>query len=225
MSFAKNRIRLALELTKPLVGSVDFFTGVSPEMPVGRAVQFELGLFNNGALDDLAQLTSVRLEVKELLSAGVIDKSKAPVMVAVVSAVDFTQVTQGQWEAGTGQHVTVAFAAADTGLTVSATTNRTDYGWVVTGSVGGEDVTLGSGTVTAVADGGLTVVESPEPGDPGYVRLDTYVADMAGTIKQLNAAGATITLVNEDGYGVRLSVSAGSAPELVTEVIAPAVGA
>jgi hypothetical protein len=225
MSFERNRIRLRLELTTPLEDSDDVFRSGPPQMPSGRAVQFELGLFNRGVLDPLASLTSVKLEVKALTAAGIVDVASAALMSATVSAAGFDlTVTQADWDNALKEHVVIGFTQEETGLTVDAATNWRDYKVIVTAQSTGGAVTIGTATLRVVKDGGLTVVTPPPVADPSYVRVDDYLADRQGFVKVENEAGVSFTLRNAEGYGVRFRITAGPQPEVIQETVAPIVG-
>jgi hypothetical protein len=213
-----NRIRVKLDIATALVPSVDFFTGASPLMPCGRAVQFEFGAFNHDEIDTLNAMTSIKLEVRPLTASGVVDLVAGPVMSKTVNAADFNlALTKAAWELGFEWHVKVEFTEAETGLTVDALNYR-DYGAVVTAQTGTGPVTLGVFTLRAVKDGGLTVVTPPPVGDPNYVRADDYLADKNQFIKRINAKGMSIILFNDVGSGIELRPTPGS-NQPVLEVI------
>ena len=68
MSLARNRYRFALEITKAVGAQTgdgtnlfDFFTHASLRVVHARAAQFEIALFNNDLVDNLAGFTAITL--------------------------------------------------------------------------------------------------------------------------------------------------------------------
>ena len=206
----RNRIRVRLDIAKALTPAIDFFTSDSPLMPAGRAAQFEFGVFNHTEIDTLADITSLKLEVKPLTASGVIDLVAAAVMSKTESAAGFNVgLTSAAWELGFDYHVKFDFSEAETGLAVDGLNFR-DYGAAVTAQTSGGPITLGVFTLRAIKDGGLTVVTPPPVGDPNYVRVDDYQADKKQFAKRVNEKGFSIILFNDLGYGVELRATPGT---------------
>lgn len=154
-------------------------------------------------------------EVKDLTASKVIDYAAAPKMLKTASAADFNVgLSKSQWDLGFDYHVKFDFSEVETGLAVDSLNTR-DYGWVVTAQSSSGPLTLGTGLLTVVKDGGLTVLNPPAIGDPSYVRVDDYDADKKGFIKRVNEKGVSILLFNELGHGIELRATPGSSqPEL-----------
>lgn len=171
MNITANRIRFPLDITKALdiQALVDPFSSLTPLMPRARASQFEIALFNNDSLDTLAQFTSLTLEVKALNASGYINPAAAVTLSKTIAAVDFnTLLTRAEWDNDSGNtpwHVLFEFSEAEmTAIpAIAETDNRHNYGIVITGMTASGRVTLGSGIITAVDDGGTGAGAAVQP--------------------------------------------------------------
>lgn len=209
MAFKRNRVRLKLDLTRPLDPAYDVFQkGDLPLVARGRAVRVEVALFNGTTLDPLTEITSIKLEVKALNATGFIDAASAALMSKTVSAASFNLgLTQAQWDNGGDDdaHAVFEFLDTETGLTVLSTTNRTDYGYAITAQTSAGPTTIASGKMRFIQDGGLTVSTPPAIGDPSFVRVDDFLAAMQTVVKLgVNARGASFLLVNDLGYAIQV---------------------
>jgi hypothetical protein len=221
MNFVRNRLRAKLDSTKPVGTVVDAFTGDALRIPRSRALQCEFGLFNNDVLDSLADILSIKVEVKEIVN-GVVQVDAAPLMVKTVAAAQMNALlSQAEWDNGTNQHLKVLFTAEETAL-AAGVTNEKAYWLVVTADSSGGPISLGSGTLWIVNDGGRTSLDAPPPAEPGYVRYDDFLAAIATCIKHINQPGVGITLVNDLGYGIRIYPTPNSQnPTLERDTILP----
>jgi len=222
MSFIRNIVRIGFELTAPLVPSLDKFTNAQPRMSVGREVEFQFAFLYTGALDNLASITSVKVEVKTITN-GITDVASAPVMSHTIGTFN-AGLTQAAWDAGTDQHCVTDFLYTETGLSVDASTNYKDYALIVTAQTSAGPVDIGTAILRCVSTGGLTVLVPPAIGDPNYVRTDDYIADQKGVIRLKNAASVGIILINDQGYGVNIYATPGTTtPKLEIDIVNPAV--
>jgi hypothetical protein len=221
MSFSRNQIWLGFDLQHPEDWALGDRSEIA-QMPAGRSVEFLVALLVGGTVDNLAEFTSLTLEVKPV-TGDLVKPTDAALMSCTVAAVDFnTQLNIGQWNAGTGYHAAFRFAAEATGLTTSATEGYTDYALLVTGQGSAGVVEVGRAKLRVYKSGSLSAPAEPAVGAPAVVRADVFEAAMRQAIKKVNAAGTTFVILNEDGYGVELYITNGPNPELKTRVIDPA---
>jgi hypothetical protein len=164
------RQRLSLEdLPTHTQISLDAFRGI--------AFAVESALFSGSAISDLSGISSVTMLVK----ASREDTESAALMASTVAAADFGNCTLTQWVAGTHQHVTFAFDAAEANLDLQGSTKR--ILWLVFKALfsSGDSVILGRGFLTlheANAEATGTPPENPAPAlsaaeaDARFVRFD-----------------------------------------------------
>jgi hypothetical protein len=203
-NFLRNRIRLALNLNKPLVETLEYVSQRRVKMPRARAVQFEVALFNGGVLAELTPLSSVTLEVKPT-SGGVIDPDESPVMTRSVASASFNaSLTDDQWtndDGSTPYHALFGFNDAETVLDMTnATNNVLAYGWVIFGQTTEGRVTLGVGLLDCTDDGGTgTGLDTPPV--PTYTMSDEEIRALVASrvLLGVNSAGASFTLTSPDG--------------------------
>jgi len=206
MSIGANRIRIALEITNALNTAqlVDAISSLTPLVPRARAVQFECALFNNGKLDGLALLTSITLEIKDTNASGFIDPNGTIRVSKTIAAVNFNPtLTQDQWDNDDGAkpyHFIVSFSEAEmTAIpAIGAADNKKNYGMTIVGLTASGRVTLGSGLVTAIDDGG-TGAGATIPPAVAYTMTDQEI--QAGLATKLNAGDnpAGTFLILRDG--------------------------
>lgn len=211
---AANRIRLALEHTRANFPTqqMDAFTGATPRAPHGRNWDIEVGLFNFEALRTSigVDFTSLTFELKAAVNE-VINVSSSVLISATVSAVDFnTGLTAEQWEADSGApsyHARFQFTDSQTGALTTAgyTDNELVFGWSITGLTSTGRVTVGSGLLIVVRDGGTGVGAGTAP-TPSYTISDQEI--LAGLESKVNlgenANGASIILRTDTGRGIVL---------------------
>lgn len=226
--FTRNRIRIGLELTKPYVYSIDKFRRANPIMHRARASKWEFALLTDGVVESLSTVTELRLEIKPLDAAGVIDITADPEILKVVSAVDMNAaLTQGEWDNDDGStpwHVAIDVSEAETALDMTgAVLNKVGYGFVVTGMTSQGIVTFGTGIVEVLDDGGRTTANGPDVNAELYPTLDEFNAAMATKITAgVNEPGVGFTLTNADGWGIRFTLSEGANPAPKFVIVAPA---
>lgn len=202
-AFDRNRIRIALDVAKPF-GAIDkpaildFFTGAQPKIPHARAVQFEIAIFNDGVLDNLSGLTSLRIEFKNVDANGVIDAPGAA-QLDDSTGVFNTLLTANEWENDNGEtsgksyHAIFLFTQDQmAGLSMSgAVENEKTFGLVFSGvGAGGGRVDCGVGLVKLVQSGATGVSSGVAP-QPTYTFSDQEIeAKNAGKLNAgINAAG------------------------------------
>jgi hypothetical protein len=237
VSFSSNRIRLALELTRPNVpeDQLDSFTSAAPRAPFGRDWGIEVGLFNKGAL--LASLQtdfqSLAFELKATTAAGVIDSDSAAIFTVVVSAVSFnSDLTDDQWQNDQGDpsyHAIFTLTDVQTGaLDMNGAVNNVKvFGWVITAiNSTGRRVTVGSGLLNVIKDGGTGAGAGVAP-VASYTFSDQELAAMIAA--KLNAgendAGVDFTLRDRggSGWGLRVFVEMEDGRPVLRQVEVPPI--
>lgn len=160
MPILRHRIRVAADISQ-FTPPVDVITNETPALWKGTDVQFELAIFDNGALQTPDNLTSLTLELRAALPNGQApDAGDAPVLAQTIdSATINTALLLADWNAGTDQHVLIAFTGLETNFTAG------DY-WLsvyaVTDDVPGQTITLVAGALTVSEDGaGLSSAPTP----------------------------------------------------------------
>ena len=206
---------MALAVTTPfeVAGGVqsilDKFTDAAPLIPHARAVQFEIALFQGQVLDAATGLTSMTLEMKNVVN-NVIDTG-APVLSKTVEAAAFNgQLTQGDWDSDQGQYALFSFTEGDTNLDMTgAVANRKTFGRVVSGLGPEGRVDCASGLVQMVKSG-ATGLGAGAPPVPTYTFTDQDILAMANDKLKLgiNRKGASFVLpaINDPTKGLMLYV-------------------
>lgn len=157
----------------------DVPTSVQLSLDAFRGLPFavECALFESAAISTLTGITSITM----LAKASREDTESAALMASTVAAADFETCTLSQWVAGTSQHVTFEFTAAEANLDLSGSTKRVL--WLVFKALlsSGDSVILGRGFLTlheVNADATGTPPENPAPAlsaaeaDARFVRFD-----------------------------------------------------
>lgn len=206
MNIAANRIRFALDITRALdiQALVDPFSSLTPLMPRARASQFEVALFNNDQLDTLAQFTSLTLEVKDINASGYINPAGTIRLSKVINSGDFNALlTRPEWDNDSGNtpwHVRFQFTEAEmTALpAIAAADNRQSYGIVITGMTASGRVTLGSGLIIAVDDGGTGAGAAVQP-SVSYTFSDQEIQAGLATKVNLGENPAGTSIILRDG--------------------------
>jgi len=205
MTFARNRIRLRLNTLTPLKETSDYVTGSRPKFPRARALSVECAIYSGDTLLALTGITSMVMEVKVLTSSGVIDSSQANVMSKTVSSASFNaNLTSNEFEeddSATPYHCAFEFSPAEATLTMtSAVKNELRHGFVITAITAAGRVTVGTGYLICVEEGGsgAGVVVAPEP---TYTYTDDEIQAMVAGRVALgeNPAGAATIWVSKDG--------------------------
>lgn len=166
MAYTRQTIRLAVDLGQPSgVVSVD---GQSPWFWRNNDVALELAFFSAGALVDVSGLASLSLKIKEIN-----DITGTPL--ANITATGFNAaLTQAQWDAGTGQHITATLSKEQTSL---ALVGLESYFHLVMSALStdepAKEVTLGVATLLIVEDGRAGTVADPVPADQYYTREES----------------------------------------------------
>jgi hypothetical protein len=166
MAYTRQTIRLAVDLGQPSgVVSVD---GQSPWFWRNNDVALELAFFSAGALIDVSGLASLSLKIKELD-----DITGTPL--ASITATGFNaSLTQAQWDAGTGQHITATLTKEQTSL---ALVGLESYFHLVMSALStdepAKEITLGVATLLIVEDGRSGTMADPVPADQYYTREES----------------------------------------------------
>jgi hypothetical protein len=214
-TFGRNRIRLALELTKPLAQNaiIDKWSNERARIPHGRAVQFEIGLFDNGVLAVLTSLTALTLEIKSATN-DVID-TDAPKLSRTVNSAAFNNGLQAdQWENDQGSpSYHAVFEFLDTEIAAldmaGAVNNEKTFGLVITGLTANGRVSCGTGLITLAKDGGTGAGSGVAP-LPAYTysnqEIDAKVAAKLEAGENDDGVGYTLFDKNGSGKGIRFWV-------------------
>lgn len=234
-AIAANRIRLALELTKSNFPSdqMDAFTSATPRGPFGRIWDFELGLFNKGVLDPLTSIQSITLEIKATGTNGLIDPDAAVLLSRTVASGTFnTALTADQWANDQGTpsyHAKIQFLDTETAtLSMTGTVENVKlFGFVVTAVTAAGRISLGSGLLAVIKDGGTGAGAGNAP-LAAYTFSDQELLAMLGSKLNIgeNAAGVDFVLrdVGGSGWGLRFFVEMeGGVPVLRQTMVPPIV--
>jgi len=207
-----NRIKLGLELTRPLeVAAIrNVFTGATPRIGHGRAVQFEAGLFNNGVLlAGLADILSLTLEVKSW-TGGAIDTGAALLSQTIAAGAFNAALTADEWSQDSGAtpyHAKFVFLDTEIGALVmtGAVANEKAFGLVITGLTAKGRIPCGSGPLVVVQDGGTGAGGGVAP-VASYTFSDQEILAMVNDrVKAgVNPFGASYTLpaINDATKGI-----------------------
>lgn len=209
LNLRANRVRLALEFTKANFPNqqMDAAHGGTPRAPHGRVWDVEVAIFNAGSLLTSigAVFTSLTFELKAAAN-GIIDAASATLLSATVNAANFnTALTAADWSSDSGFHAAFQFTDTQTATLnmTAAVSNELQFGWVVTGLTSTGRVTVGSGLVTVVKDGGTGAGGGSAP-VPTYTISDQEI--LAGLASKVslgeNPAGAVIILRTQTGRGL-----------------------
>jgi hypothetical protein len=209
-----NRLRLALELTTSNFPEeqMDAFTSRTPRAPHGRIWDFELGIFNKGVLDPLTAFQSITIEVKSATN-GVIDAAGA-VLLSRTTGVFNAALTEDQWANDQGSpsyHAKIQFLDTETATLdmTDDTENLKIFGFVVTAVTASGRITIGSGLIIVVKDGGTGAGSGIAP-VAAYTFSDQELQGMLAS--KLNAGendagiGFTLRDVAGSGWGLRFYV-------------------
>jgi len=210
MTLTRNRIRLKLDTSKPLEQTYDFLSNLNCRLPRARATQVEVALYSGATLLALTGITTMVMEVKPVTSAGVIDSSKPNSMSKTVASAAFNAgLTDSEWTNDSGAtpyHCVFEFTAAETTLTMTGVVNNElKFGWVITAITPAGRITLGTGILVCVEEGG-SGAGVPELPVPTYTYTDEEINAMIAAKVQFgeNPAGAAMILVSKDGTKKRI---------------------
>jgi hypothetical protein len=167
MSLKYQRIRLALETSKPLdVDSLlDLRTNLRARFGYNRALAFEVAVVDDKTItDDIADISVITMVVKKLTAAGVIDPTASSLLEKSV-AVTNTNLTQDQWtndQGATPWHAVFQFNDSETAISMTGeSNNELLLGIVFTGLTTAGRVPLASGLITCVNDGAVITGGTP----------------------------------------------------------------
>src|SRR5437868_1627239 len=112
VQYIKDRIRVAIDVTKKGQPLVDLITGAAMKFWRGEAVQFELAFFYGDDLIDVSGWSSMTLDVRDFATRSGLDFMSATIGAAQFNAA----LTVEQWEAGEAAHVIIPFSGSLTAL-------------------------------------------------------------------------------------------------------------
>jgi hypothetical protein len=227
-----NRIRLALEHTKANFPEqqVDAFTSKTPRAPHGRIWDFEIGLFNKSVLDPLTGLQSITVEIKTA-TGGVIDAGSASLL-SKTTGVFNAALTADQWANDQGvpsYHAKLTFTDLESGALdmAGSVENTKTFGFAVTALTPAGRITIGSGLLLVMKDGG-TGAGSGIPPVATYTFSDQEIQGMLegklNTGENAAAVGFTLRDSGGSGFGIRFYVEMeGGIPVLRQSIIPPII--
>jgi len=187
-TLGRTRIRLAGDAAN-FNSPLDVNSRATPQFWRGNDVQFEIAVFFNGALQSVANLASMTLEIRVPGPAGgAPDPSATPLMSATVyaGALDDT-TTQDTWNSGTQQQALIAFTAAQSNIAAGPQWLSL---WVVTTDNPGRVITLTAGPIRVLEDGCGPTATAPSSSDSYYTEAEVN-ALLAGHVQILALAGLT----------------------------------
>jgi hypothetical protein len=161
-TLGRTRIRLAGDAAN-FNGPLDVHSSATPQFWRGN----EVAVLFNGALQSVANLASVTLEIRAPGPAGAApDPSATPLMSATVDrgALDDT-LTLDTWNDGSQQHALLAFTAAQSNIAAGPQWLSL---WVLTTDSPGRVITLAAGPVRVLEDGAGLATTPPTPDDTYY---------------------------------------------------------
>jgi hypothetical protein len=208
MSLLHQRIRLPLEITKPLDVDALFEQRTGNRVRIGynRALRFEVAVVSGGSItQEVSDLSSMTLIVKPLTAAGVIDTTHLSLLEQTVATIN-TSLTESQWTNDSGPtpyHALFTFTDAETAVdTTGIANNELTLGIVFTGLTTQGRVTLASGLVTLVNDG--AVVTGGTPLTPTRTMTDQEIMALLASKVGFtgNPNGSIIELPSADGKKV-----------------------
>lgn len=150
VQYIKDRIRVAVDVTKKGQPLVDLITSASMKFWRGEAVQFEFAFFYGDNLIDVTGWSSITLDVRDSVTRSGLD-----FMSASIGAAQFNPaLTVEQWEAGQAAHVIIPFSGSLTALDLGNAVQK-DFWLALSATVSGsaEPITLAGGTLTVIEDG------------------------------------------------------------------------
>ncbi|MGH8020523.1 MAG: hypothetical protein ACREIA_20015 [Opitutaceae bacterium] len=165
MSVTRRRVRLKVE-TADFDPPADVLTSSTMQFWRGSGLRVELGLFERGVLEDVANLESIRLEIKNQVSGSAPAPDAAALMAKEVTSFDNT-LASATWDDGTKQHAAIEFTAAETNITVPSGGNL----WMIliaTTTDDEEPITLAAGTCKVYEDGWQSGGAAPPAEDTYY---------------------------------------------------------
>lgn len=218
--FTRNRVRLALAVTTPFdtphgaSAVMDFFLNATPLVPHGRAVAFEVALFQGAVLDAAIGLDSLTLEIKNQ-AGGIIDTGAAVASRTVSSATFNALLDAAKWQAGTDYYAAFEFSEAEMNLDMSSGTESRgfftakQFGLVVSGLGPNGRVDCGAGLIYLIKSG-ATGLGSGVPPVVSYGLSDQEIlAGIAGCVKAgVNPSGTAPIFASQDdpARGLMLTV-------------------
>lgn len=206
ITFSRHRIRFKIDQAKP-TPLVNTYTTATAEVYRARALQFDIGVFYDGALCSVANLTSMTLEVKALNTDGSVSVASAPLMTKTVAAAAMDDTLDAAtWASKEKQHASITFDVSETGLDMTGhTKNVKRFGVIITAITDvGQRITLGNGYMDMINDGGVTSADTPAAGDPQYLTADETRALLASYVPVMGEPGGYIRLVNNAGKSIIL---------------------
>lgn len=191
MPLNRGRIRCKIDVSQSSP-FVDVLTGSTPDFWRGEDVQFELAFYYGSALADLTEFDDLILMIKDASRDG------APLVSVTIHAADLNlTLTTAQWEAGTGEHCTVAISSAETNFDLGGA-DSVRY-WLVlfatTTNVPPRLITLG-GTHVNVLENGYTEAPTVTAGAAPTLPNGIVLRDQSGNpfLLTLHTAGGVTTI-------------------------------
>lgn len=229
----QHRYRFEVDVTTVLGDSeraqaiLSQFNSTQLRIAWARPAGFEIAIRDNGTLDDLGGLLTLKMEFRNATN-GVIDAAGGAPILSVETGAFNPALTEDGWQNDSGNpsyHAIFEFTESQMGVLdmAAAVNNEKTFGVVITGVTAKGRIVLGAGLVTLVKDGG-TNVGAGVGSVPTYTLSDAEIEAMVQSrlAKAGNADGEGFTLfdVNGSGKGIRfyVVVPPGSAQPVLKEV-------
>lgn len=169
-TITRQRIRIAADAAS-FQPPLDLLRNAVPAFWRANDVQFEIGLFHLGVLQDVDNVASIALELREPGEDGAPPDMTVAPLLRVVQEGPFDNINGTDWTAGSHQHFTLVLTPEETRL-------RAGPAWLVLQATTDDSppraLTLTAGPLRIVADGlGL------EEGDPALPQPAYYTATAA----------------------------------------------
>jgi hypothetical protein len=136
----------------------------SADMWKGAATAFQVGLFRGGVAESIEGVSSLTWRVKNARMGSVTLMSKT------IAGNDLTECTSGEWQAGTGQHATFEFSAAECNLPMGGK-NAAFHVTITALLLSGATVTCGVGELR-VWDANAEVAGDPPENPEALLTID-----------------------------------------------------
>lgn len=177
---------------------IDYETGDVFHFPSGVALEIQVGIRKTKSPEtffDLSDVASLKLEIKKLkYNKEAPDADDPAYMPQEVTSLDSATLTSTDWQAGTNQHATFDYVAADTSLPIGK------FWMVISGVLNdGSLISPGWAKMEVIQDGTglLSTVESTPISQYPASTVDSLLA-LKQTLIALNVADPTITGVAAD---------------------------
>ncbi len=202
ITLQRQKIRIAADAAS-FDSPVDAVTRCKPRWWRGGDLEFDIGVFFNGTVVDVANLASITLEVRAMGAKGAVPvETDTPLIGKTVTSFDGT-LDADSWADGSKQHAVIALTAAESNIAAGAA-------WLsifaITNDNPGRIITLCAGPVQVMEDGsGLAMEPQPvdevfytaQQSDARYIakltNIDTLTGDGDSALDGIATADGAVT--------------------------------